>query len=238
MPRRRPPPHPPHDRPQRSGTGSAAGADVVGPQRPAAPPRPEGAAPPPQPRHYLGGAGCVSRRRRSGEGDAVRLRSGRARKGGVGIGRGEVERWKRGVGGEERGERARGGATGGCHGGGEGRGFPESAPGRGLPSGLAVRSLPVWGGPGLGRAQRPGCAANSPRARSGKGSGFPAGCKQRKSPLRLRGVVGVPCVPPGLALSSECRAHLLPRQLWELLGGGKYTALLDRHTGGANSIRA
>lgn len=48
----------------------------------------------------------MSRRRRSGEGDAVLLRSSRARKGGVGTG-GGVERWVKGDGGEgERDARA------------------------------------------------------------------------------------------------------------------------------------
>lgn len=99
----------------------------------------------------------MSRRRRSGEGDAVLLRSSRARKGGVGTGGGGRAVGKGGWGGRREG-RARVAATGGCHGGGEGRGVasPEPAPGRGLPAGPAVRSLPVRGGPGPGRARRYG----------------------------------------------------------------------------------
>lgn len=238
MPRGGLPPPPAHGRPQRSGTRAAPpGRTLLGRSAPRPhralrePPRRRGPAITWEERGACPGAGGAGRGTRSFCAQAERGR------GAWGLG-GGVERWVKGDGGEgERDARAwrrRAVAMAAVRGG---RGFTWARP-RARPPRRAGGSLPAREGrPGAGSGsavwvRRPGCAANSPRARGGKGRGFPAGWKQRKSPLRLRGVVGVFCVPPGLALSSECGARPLPRQLWEPLGERKCTAVLDRRTGG------
>lgn len=114
------------------------------------PPRRRGPAITWEERGACPGAGGAGRGTRSFCAQAERGR------GAWGLG-GGVERWVKGDGGEgERDARAwrrRAVAMAAVRGG---VASPEPAPGRGLPAGPAVRSLPVRGGPGPGRARQYG----------------------------------------------------------------------------------